>query len=75
MKTNNPTNQLNSFLEKKIRVYLRNKTKLEGKLCGFDQFMNLTIKDLEIISETNSEFLGISLVRGNLILSIQPLEK
>jgi small nuclear ribonucleoprotein (snRNP)-like protein len=66
--------KLNFFINKKIRIHTKHNTWMEGKLCGFDQFMNLSLKDLELFSESKRQKLGLSLLRGSVILSIQPLE-
>lgn len=67
-------NQLNNFIGKKIRISILNKIKLEGKLCGYDQFLNLSIDELKIVSDKKTENLGLTLVRGSLIVSIRILE-
>ena len=74
MKTVSYKDKLNFFINKKIRIHTKHNAWMEGKLCGFDQFMNLSLKDLVIISENKRQKLGLSLLRGSVILSIQPLE-
>lgn len=67
-------NKLDFFLNKRIRIYLKHDIKLEGELCGFDQFMNLSLKDIVIFSDKKIQKQGLSLLRGNIVLSIQPLK-
>ena len=68
-------NQLTFFIGKKVRINLRTNEKLEGILNGFDQFTNLTLTNLFVIVGDKTENIGYSLVRGNMIISIQPIEQ
>jgi len=47
---------------------------LEGKLTGYDEFMNMVIDDtVESFQETEGRRLGVVVLRGNNVVSISIL--
>ena len=57
-------------------VKLNGNRNIEGTLRGFDQFMNLVIDDTEEkVSASESNKIGMVVVRGNSIVMMEALEK
>lgn len=57
-------------------VKLNGNRNIEGTLRGFDQFMNLVIDDtVEKVSASESNKIGMVVVRGNSIVMMEALEK
>jgi small nuclear ribonucleoprotein (snRNP)-like protein len=63
--------QISFLIGKKIDIYLQSKIKLEGILCGFDQFMNLIVKNIKLFYKKKKKKIGTSLIRGQLVISIE----
>jgi small nuclear ribonucleoprotein G len=68
---NKNKSKIELFLNKKILVNLPMEEKIEGVLLGFDQFLNLIINDSSYIAGNKKKNMGIILVRGNNINSIE----
>ncbi|AFP65335.1 putative small nuclear ribonucleoprotein G (nucleomorph) [Chroomonas mesostigmatica CCMP1168] len=66
--------QIKSLIGKKVYIYIQSRIKLEGILCGFDQFMNLSVKNLRLFNKKKKKKIGTSLVRGHLVISIEASE-
>ena len=66
-----PLNVLEKTLNKKLSLLLKDGRILEGKLVGFDDYMNMVIEDTEEQEETQRR-LGTVILRGNNIISISP---
>jgi small nuclear ribonucleoprotein (snRNP)-like protein len=65
---------LYTLIGKKIKIYLNTKIIIEGTLCGFDQFMNLVVKEpIFFYKKKRDENLGISLIRGSFISFLEEL--
>ncbi|KAF2073503.1 hypothetical protein CYY_005179 [Polysphondylium violaceum] len=66
---------LNRLLDKKVNVKLNGNRTVIGILRGFDTFMNVALKDtVEVVSATEKYDIGMVIIRGNSILSMEPLE-
>jgi small nuclear ribonucleoprotein G len=63
--------QISCLIKKKISVYLRINEKIEGILIGFDQFLNLVLDDSSLYLNKEEKKVGIVLIRGNNINSIE----
>jgi small nuclear ribonucleoprotein len=68
-----PLNVLEKTLNKKLTLLLKDGRILEGKLVGFDDYMNMVLEDTEEQKEETQRRLGTVILRGNNIISISPL--
>ncbi|GMH49580.1 hypothetical protein TrVE_jg2006 [Triparma verrucosa] len=75
-----PINQIFTFLQSKTTVsiwlYEDTKTRIEGVIIGFDEFMNLTLDEAKEIDlkKGTSEDLGKILLKGDSITLLQKKE-
>ena len=67
-----PLNVLEKSLNKKLSLLLKDGRILEGKLVGFDDYMNMVLEDTEEEKEDNQRRLGTVILRGNNIITISP---
>jgi small nuclear ribonucleoprotein len=65
-----PTDLLESSLNKDISLLLKDGRVLEGRLSGYDQYMNLVIEDTREAKGDAERRLGKVVLRGNNIVSI-----
>ena len=64
---------LERSLGKTVLIKLRGGRILRGTLEGFDQHVNLVLKDAENISDSeNSEMIGTIILRGDNVIMISP---
>lgn len=68
-----PLNVLEKSLNKKISLLLKDNRQLEGKLIGFDEYMNMVLEDTEETAQENKRRLGLVILRGNNVVAISPL--
>jgi small nuclear ribonucleoprotein len=68
-----PLNVLEKSLNKKISLLLKDNRILEGKLVGFDDYMNMVLEDTEETAADNKRRLGLVILRGNNVVSISPI--
>jgi small nuclear ribonucleoprotein (snRNP)-like protein len=61
-----PEKLLNSTLNKKVRIVLRNGREYRGVLRGFDELMNLTLGDARLISPEGEgeQDMGSLMIKG-----------
>jgi small nuclear ribonucleoprotein len=67
-----PLNVLEKTLNQKLSLLLKDGRILEGKLIGFDDYMNMVLEDTEETMEDTQRRLGTVILRGNNIISISP---
>jgi len=73
-----PLNVLEKSLNKKVSLLLKDSRILEGKLVGYDEYMNMVLEDTEetrIDQETKDEQvrrIGTVVLRGNNVVTIVP---
>lgn len=67
-----PQALLEKSLDKRVSLLLKDGRALEGKLTGFDEYMNMVLEDtVESIATTSEERrLGSVVLRGNNVVSI-----
>jgi len=66
-----PLALLEKSLDKKVSLLLKDGRVLEGKLTGYDEFMNMVIDDtVESLQEGEGRRLGVVVLRGNNVVSI-----
>lgn len=67
--------ELKQYLDKQIKVELNGHRVIQGKLTGYDFFLNLTINDCLEVQKVNksTEYiqLGQCVVRGNSVINIE----
>ena len=64
------------YMDKKLALKLNGSRHITGKLRGFDQFMNLVLDEtVEHVSATERNDIGMVVLRGNSIVTIEALEK
>jgi small nuclear ribonucleoprotein len=60
-----PLKMLENFLNKRISLLLKDNRILEGKLVGYDDYMNMVLVDTEERTEEMTRRLGTVILRGN----------
>ncbi len=60
-----PLKMLENFLNKRISLLLKDNRILEGKLVGYDDYMNMVLMDTEEKTEEMTRRLGTVILRGN----------
>lgn len=79
-----PINVLDKSKNSRISLLLKDDRRLEGKLVGYDEYMNLVLEDTEETIEleagesgksTSVKKLGRVILRGNNIVTISPFPK
>ncbi|OPY34127.1 MAG: putative snRNP Sm-like protein [Methanomassiliicoccales archaeon PtaU1.Bin124] len=68
-----PLALLEKSMNKKISLMLKDNRILEGKLTGYDEYMNMVIEETEERTADASRRLGVVILRGNNVVSISPL--
>lgn len=67
-----PLDVLEKQVDKELFLRLKDGRVLEGRLAGFDQYMNLVLEDVEETADGGSRKLGTVVLRGNNIVSLMP---
>lgn len=67
-----PLNVLEKSLNKRISLMLKDGRSLDGKLVGYDDFMNLVLEETEETKEEQMKKLGTVVLRGNNVVTIVP---
>lgn len=65
--------ELKGFMDKKLSIKLNANRQVSGVLRGFDQFMNIVLDNT--VDEKGNVDLGMVVVRGNSIITIEALER
>jgi len=68
-----PLALLEKSTNKKISLLLKDNRVLEGKLTGYDEYMNMVIEETEERTADQTRRLGTVILRGNNVVSITPL--
>ena len=75
---------LKSYIDKRLKINLNGKRILQGRLRGYDPFMNLVLEDcVRIINNVdeknnvieNKEEIGTVMIRGNSVILWECLDK
>ncbi len=67
-----PTKVLENSMNKKITLLLKDSRVLEGKLVGFDDYMNMVLDNTEETFKDEVRRIGTIIIRGNNVVSISP---
>ena len=67
-----PNTLLEQSLNHRVVLLLKDGRILEGKLVGFDDYMNMVLEDTEETTDERVRRLGKVLLRGNNVVSIAP---
>jgi len=67
-----PLNLMEKSISKKILLLLKDGRLIEGKLAGFDNYMNMVLEDTEESYQDQKRKLGTVILRGNNVVSITP---
>ena len=60
-----PLKMLESFMNKRIALLLKDNRVLEGKLAGYDDYMNMVLLETEEKTSEMTRKLGTVILRGN----------
>lgn len=67
-----PSKVLENALNREILLVLKDNRVLEGRLVGYDDYMNLVLEDTEETREEQVRRLGTVVLRGNNVVTISP---
>ena len=65
--------ELKKFMDRKLTISINQNRQVTGVLRGFDQFMNVVL-DSSVDEKAKSD-IGMVIIRGNSIVSIEVLEQ
>jgi small nuclear ribonucleoprotein len=65
-----PLAVLEKSIDKRISLLLKDNRILEGKLAGYDDYMNMVLEDTEERTSEQERRLGTVVLRGNNVVSI-----
>jgi small nuclear ribonucleoprotein len=68
-----PLDVLEKAMDQKLSLLLKDGRLIEGKLTGYDEYMNMVLNDVEETLEDNKRRLGTIILRGNNVVSISLL--
>lgn len=68
-----PLALLEKSVDKRISLLLKDSRVLEGKLKGYDDYMNMVLEDTEERTPDQERRLGTVVLRGNNVVSITTL--
>ena len=67
-----PLALLEKSLNKRVTLLLKDSRTLEGRLVGYDEFMNVVLEDTEERTADKTRKIGSVILRGNNVVSISP---
>jgi small nuclear ribonucleoprotein len=65
-----PLDVLEKAMNQKLFLLLKDSRVIEGKLTGYDEYMNMVLLDAEETMNENKRRLGTVILRGNNVVSI-----
>jgi len=68
-----PLALLEKSMNKKVSLLLKDNRVLEGKLTGYDEYMNMVLEETEERTAEQTRRLGVVVLRGNNVVSISPM--
>lgn len=67
-----PLNVLEKSINKRVSLLLKDNRILEGKLMGYDDYMNMVLEDAEETKDELVRRIGTVVLRGNNVVTIIP---
>ena len=67
-----PLNVLEKSINKRISLLLKDNRVLDGKLVGYDEYMNMVLEDTEETKDEQVRRIGTVVLRGNNVVTIVP---
>ncbi len=67
-----PLNVLEKSINKRISLLLKDNRVLDGKLVGYDEYMNMVLEDTEETKDEQVRRIGTVILRGNNVVTIVP---
>ncbi len=67
-----PLNVLEKSINKRISLLLKDNRILDGKLTGYDEYMNMVLEDTEETKDEQVRRIGTVVLRGNNVVTIVP---
>ena len=67
-----PLSVLEKSINKRISLLLKDNRILEGKLMGYDDYMNMVLEDAEETKDELVRRIGTVVMRGNNVVTIVP---
>ena len=68
-----PLALLEKSIDKRVSLLLKDNRVLEGKLKGYDEYMNMVLEETEERTQDQERRLGTVVLRGNNVVSITAL--
>ena len=68
-----PLDLLEKSINQKLLLLLKDGRSIEGKLTGYDEYMNMVLNDVEETYDETKRRLGTIILRGNNVVSISLL--
>ena len=68
-----PLDILEKAVNAKLSLLLKDGRVVEGKLSGYDEYMNLVLEDVEETKDDTKRRVGTIILRGNNVVSISLL--
>ena len=65
-----PLDVLEKAVDQKLTLLLKDGRSINGKLLGYDEYMNLVLDDVEETKDETKKRLGRIILRGNNVVSI-----
>ncbi|MFH1101501.1 MAG: LSM domain-containing protein [Methanobacteriota archaeon] len=65
-----PLDVLEKTMNQKILLLLKDGRSIQGKLIGYDEYMNLVLDDVEESKDDTKRRIGKIILRGNNVVSI-----
>ena len=65
-----PLDVLEKSMNQKLSLLLKDGRTVEGKLSGYDEYMNMVLSDVEESLDDTKRRLGTIILRGNNVVSI-----
>jgi len=67
-----PLSVLEKTVNRRISLLLKDNRVLEGKLVGYDDYMNMVLEDTEETKDEQVRRIGTVVLRGNNVVTITP---
>ena len=68
-----PLDVLEKSMNQKLALLLKDGRTIEGKLTGYDEYMNMVLNEVEETVDDTKRRLGTIILRGNNVVSISLL--